>query len=56
MTRQIRVKAIRREQPDVRLYVLALLALAQQLQEEERQASEPAEARHPDGSGEVDHA
>lgn len=31
MSRRIRVTAIRREQPDVRLYVLALLALAQQL-------------------------
>jgi hypothetical protein len=40
MGRRIRVTAIKKEEPDVRLYVLALIALARQLQEEgERQAA-----------------
>jgi len=43
MSRQIRVRAIKKEEPDTRLYVLALIALARQLQEEdERQAGEPS--------------
>jgi len=41
MGRHIRVTAVRKEEPDIRLYVLALIALARQLQEEEdRQAGE----------------
>jgi hypothetical protein len=41
MGRQIRVRAVQKEEPDIRLYVLALIALARQLQEEEeRQAAE----------------
>jgi hypothetical protein len=40
MSRQIRVRAITKEEPDIRLYVLALIALARQLQEdEERQGA-----------------
>jgi hypothetical protein len=40
MGRHIRVTAVRKEKPEVRLYVLALIALARQLQEEEeRQAA-----------------
>lgn len=40
MGRQIRVRAIQKEEPDIHLYVLALIALARQLQEEdERQAA-----------------
>jgi len=35
MSRHIRITAIRREEPDIRLYVLALIALARKLQEEE---------------------
>jgi hypothetical protein len=37
MGRRIRIMAIRKEGPDIRLYVLALLALARQLDAEERQ-------------------
>jgi len=41
MGRRIRVRAIAKEEPDIRLYVLALIALARQIQEEEeRQAAE----------------
>jgi hypothetical protein len=41
MGRHIRVRAIAKEEPDIRLYVLALIALARQIQEEEeRQAAE----------------
>lgn len=40
MGRRIRVRGIRKEEPNMRLYVLALIALARQLQEEEaRQAA-----------------
>jgi hypothetical protein len=35
MGRQIFVKALMKKEPQVRLYVLALLALARQLQEQE---------------------
>ncbi len=34
-SRKIKIKAIRRNEPDVRLYVLALIDLARQLQAEE---------------------
>ena len=37
MGRHIRIKATMRREPDIRLYVLALIALARQLQEEEQQ-------------------
>jgi hypothetical protein len=37
MGRRIRVRATVKEEPDIRLYVLALIALARQLQEEEAQ-------------------
>lgn len=43
MARRIRITAIRKEKPDVGLYVLALIALARQLQDEER--AKTAEAR-----------
>ncbi len=48
MGRQLRVTAIAKEEPDIRLYVLALIALARQLQEEERQAVDTPKA----GTGE----
>ncbi len=49
MGRRIRIRAIAKEEPDIRLYVLALIALARQLQEEEeRQAAE----QQPSASGE----
>jgi hypothetical protein len=48
MGRQIRVEAIRKEDPDIRLYVLALIALARQIQEEdERRAAAEAQATGP---------
>jgi hypothetical protein len=41
MRRRIRVQAVRKEEPDIRLYVLALIALARQLAgEDERQAAD----------------
>lgn len=40
MGRRIRVRAIKKEQPNVGLYVQALIALARQLQEQE--------AKHPE--------
>jgi hypothetical protein len=39
MTRQIRVTAIYNKEPDIRRYVLALIELARQLQDEETTAS-----------------
>jgi hypothetical protein len=46
MGRRIRVESIRKEEPNTRLYVLALIALARQLQEEdvrqEDEATRPA--------------
>lgn len=44
MARQIRVRAIPKEEPDIRLYVLALIALARQLAEEEERATAQAQA------------
>ncbi len=35
MTRPIRVTAIHKKEPEIRLYVLALIELARQLQDEE---------------------
>lgn len=53
MARRIRVRGIPRPEPDVRLYVLALIELARQLQAEEQAAKAgpgpaalPAEAAH----------
>jgi hypothetical protein len=43
MGRQIRIKATARREPNIRLYVLAIIALARQLQEEEQgQKSTPS--------------
>lgn len=39
MTRPIRVTAIYNKEPQIRLYVLALIELARQLQAEEEQAA-----------------
>jgi hypothetical protein len=38
MTRRVRVTAIYNQEPEVRLYVLALIALARQLRQEEQAA------------------
>jgi hypothetical protein len=46
MSRRIRITAVAKKEPDVRLYVLALLALAQQLQEAERSATPPTVGPH----------
>ena len=40
MARRIKVSGIARQEPDVRLYVLALIELARQLQAEEAAAGE----------------
>jgi hypothetical protein len=51
MSRRLRVRAIPKEEPNIGLYVLALIALAQQLQEaEQRTADETAATTDPDGS------
>ena len=55
MSRKIRVKAIKREQPDIRLYVLALLELARQLQEAEQAAGDSANDARPDDGLEAQH-
>lgn len=59
MSRPIRIQAVPNEQPDVGLYVLALVALARQLQEEERAAEPPPseldESDRTDRDREADH-
>ncbi len=46
MGRRIRVQAIKKERPEVGLYVLALIALARQLQaEEQADATKPTEGQ-----------
>ena len=50
MGKQIRVRAIKKEEPDIRLYVLALIALARQLAEEEHQAATTPAPTEPEGS------
>jgi hypothetical protein len=51
MGRQIRIKATVRREPDIRLYVLALIALARQLQEQEQQqpGQQPVLPADPEG-------
>jgi hypothetical protein len=39
MGKRVRIIGIRKDQPDIHLYVLALIALARQLQEEETAAA-----------------
>jgi hypothetical protein len=55
--RQIRIRAIKKENPDIGLYVQALIALARQLQEEEdQQALAPGGTQPAAGSRkETDH-
>jgi hypothetical protein len=48
MARHIRVRGVLRPEPDVRLYVLALIELARQLQAEEEAAGEQARDGLPD--------
>jgi hypothetical protein len=55
MSKRIRVRAVVRQEPDIRLYVLALLALAQQLQDAEQTAKADM-PEHQDGAEEADHA
>jgi hypothetical protein len=50
MARHIRVRGVLRPEPDVRLYVLALIELARQLQAEEAAAGEQARDGLPDAS------
>jgi hypothetical protein len=42
VSRKIKIVGIRNEKPDTKLYVLALIALARQLQEQEAQSPEPS--------------
>ena len=53
MDRRIKITAVANEQPDVRLYVLALIALARHLQNEEESATESDSGP---GTAEVDRA
>jgi hypothetical protein len=55
MGRWIRVRAIKKEEPNIGLYVQALITLARQLQEEEDQRG-TAEAPVPTEGKEADHA
>jgi hypothetical protein len=55
MARRIRVRGIPRTEPDVRLYVLALIELARQIQAEE-EAVKTSETPRPDNAArEADH-
>lgn len=47
MSRSIRIEAVPNEQPDIGLYVLALIALARQLQEERSVEPPPPEPEQP---------
>ncbi len=58
MARRIRVRGIPRPEPDVRLYVLALIELARQLQAEEQvdKTGRASEAQQPENAAsEADH-
>jgi hypothetical protein len=54
MKRQIRVRAIAKEEPDIRLYVIALIALARQLQEEEERAGQQHQGQPTDREEAID--
>jgi hypothetical protein len=47
MARRIRVRGVPRSEPDVRLYVLALIELARQIQAEEQAAKTDATSQTP---------
>jgi hypothetical protein len=47
MSHNIKIIAVEREQPDARLYVLALIAMARQLQEEESAGGGNSDASPP---------
>jgi hypothetical protein len=55
MARRIKVRGVPKQEPDVRLYALALIELARQLQEEEEEAiggaHEPRTRRAPHPRG-----
>ena len=51
MGRRVRVKAIPKREPDIRLYVQALIALARQLQEQEEQKNTSSSSRSPQDEG-----
>lgn len=51
MARKIRVTAIEKDEPELRLYVLALIALARQLQAEEARKAETAAPPKADTAG-----
>lgn len=47
MSRRIRVRGVPRPEPDVRLYVLALIELARQLQAEEAETKSQEQTSNP---------
>ena len=55
MSRRVRVKAIMREKPDIRLYVEALLALAREMREAEPQMPQSSETVRRESTSEADH-
>lgn len=55
MGKDIRVTAIRKEEPDIQLYVLALIALARQLQDEDEVAKAAAIPQQKTVREEADH-
>jgi hypothetical protein len=54
MGRRIRVTGIKKKEPNIRLYVLALIELARQLQEQEAAQGEAAARPAGPDSGEAD--
>ena len=48
---QIRIKVVPRREPDIQLYVLALIALARQLQEQEEGRGQDTGPTAPSGEG-----
>ena len=55
MGQQIRIRATARQKPDIRLYALALIALARQLQEEKPQEQGERSGLPPAGEGGAAH-
>ena len=55
MGKNIRVRAIRKKEPDIGLYVLALIALARQLQEEDKAIPTQSTPEEKPAGGEANH-
>lgn len=55
MARRIKITAIHHQEPNVGLYVLALIALARQIQEDEQREQKTQTAQHADADAEGSH-